>query len=168
MGAWGTGIYDNDMALDFKNILIDLAFEKAELNEDFLVIADMVKNKDYTLSIYQSAKLVEVIDQELHNLEYWKENKRDERKKMLLNLLQEIGMVYISKDKKSLIYPYKVDGKYCKTQMHHYTGGVLCDWDCIDVLYENYEILTGFKFTISEGGLDVSEVENYFKHLNNK
>lgn len=165
MGAWGTGIYDNDMALDFKLILIEEAFKKAELNEDFLVVADIIKKENYLPTIYQSAKLAKVINDELSNLDCWKENKREDRKHILLDLLQKSTFVYISKDKKQIIYPCNTDGKECKVQMHFDVGGVLCEWFDLKFLNENYDIVLDNKFKIGEHGLECFEVEHYFKNL---
>lgn len=165
MGAWGTGVYDNDMALDFELILIAEAFKKAELNEDFLVIADLISKGCYIPKINESAKIVQVIKDEIANLDSWKEEKREERKELLLNLLQKSTFVYINKRNDEIIYPYKVYDNECKTQCHLKCGGVICEWWDIDGLNNSHNVLLDHKFKIHEDGLDIEEVEEYFKNL---
>jgi hypothetical protein len=91
MGAWNVGIYDNDTALDFIADMIDDAFKKARLNNEFLVLADLIRHYDANPTQEECKIFKKVINDELDRLENWVEKTRENRKSMLLDLLKWIN-----------------------------------------------------------------------------
>ena len=102
MGA--TGVYDSDTALDFMMEVVNIASEKAESNQQILVVADMMSKYSYP-SPLDSALFVQVIKDELDNLDCWKEYCREERKQVLLDLLNKSTKPYINENDNTIIYP---------------------------------------------------------------
>lgn len=87
MGAWGHGIYSNDTALDFLADVIDDAFESAKYNDEFLVVADLIK-QNTSATKNQASKIKEVIQEELLDIANWSKNTQEPRKQILMELYQ--------------------------------------------------------------------------------
>lgn len=90
MGAWGTGIKQNDRALDFAIMVIRNGFEIATDNEDYLILADMCINYKYILNKEELDVLNKAIKEEVANIDNWKEECREDRIKILTKISEEI------------------------------------------------------------------------------
>lgn len=93
MGAWGTGMDDNDRALDFMGDVMDYMFNKAYYNEDILVIAKLTIDNPNIFTISEEEhykKIFDTINEELDNLNCWKEECKEDRKQKLKKLKKEI------------------------------------------------------------------------------
>lgn len=90
MGAWGPGIKDNDRALDFAINVVRESYEAAECNEDFLLVGDMMISYKYILNEEEFAKMSEVINEEIANINDWTEDCREKRLTILNELLENL------------------------------------------------------------------------------
>jgi len=93
MGTWSIGVYNNDTALDFMWKVVYKSFEMAEINDEYLVVADMFIKYgavDHVGEIIE--KLTQVINEELSDdyINNYKEDEREFRKKTLNDMLKEI------------------------------------------------------------------------------
>lgn len=93
METWSPYVYDNDIALNFMWNTVCEAFQRAESNEEYLVVADLFIKYgavDEVGNIIE--KLTEVIKKELSDdiINEWKEDYRDSRKTLLNDMLQKI------------------------------------------------------------------------------
>lgn len=110
MGAWGYGIYDNDAALDARDIVEDLvdrgltyeeAFDEAietvhwilETPPAVLVLADMQIEKLGRLKGEIGDRVLDVIEGELELLDRWEEPL--ERERVLLNFKRKVEPYYM-------------------------------------------------------------------------
>lgn len=165
MGAWGTGIYDNDTTLDFMGKVVYMAMEEAESNEEILVAGDLI-SKYSTMSPLDNAMFVMAIDEELNDLECWDEDSRESRKEELLKTLGRSAQVYKLNDD-LVVYPYKIYNNKIKCQFHLKVGEVVSEWvDLDDTL--KFMPIYDCEFTINEYGLVESEVEKYFECITKK
>lgn len=163
MGAWHTGIYDNDTALDFMGKVTEyVATEMTpSCNEEVLVVADMM-SKYLFPSPLDSVLFINVIKEELDRLENWKEEKREERKEVLLKLLKDSTSPYINKEDNTIIYPLVLtdEGDFI---VQFFSKGVDMKEECFDIDYvmKNYAPMDFNDFTITIDGLDNKEVQEY-------
>lgn len=86
MGAWGTGIYHNDQALDFVGKITDHAFKTADFDEDFLVVANMLQGQASATKV-QAKKIIKIIQNQISNIDCWSGDSQEERMAMLEKLL---------------------------------------------------------------------------------
>ena len=91
MGAWGIKTYENDRACDFIIDIIDVAFDKAEYNEDYIAVADLCIS---TVSIDRDMiiKLLEVVNEELTDdyLNCWRDECKEDRRKYLSEMKENL------------------------------------------------------------------------------
>jgi hypothetical protein len=93
METWSPYVYDNDDALNFMWDTVCGAFQRAETNEEFLVVADLFIKYgavDYVGNIIE--KLTAVIQEELSDnvLNKWNKDWKESRRKLLSDMLQKI------------------------------------------------------------------------------
>jgi hypothetical protein len=99
MGTWSPYIYDNDMAIDFMSKVIYNGFKIANINDEYLVIADLFHKYYSGLSIENikiiSDKLILVINEEMSEnyINDWKEELKETRIIVLSNLLTHINTI---------------------------------------------------------------------------
>lgn len=98
MGAWGTGIWDNDYAQD---LLLDIeemdnqstmekyVYANALFSEEFYALYDYYSS-NYMFSAQFLDKTMSYIDQELKNIHNWKPECIEERKIILYELKADI------------------------------------------------------------------------------
>ena len=157
MGA--TGVYDNDTALDFMMEVVNIASEKAESNQQILVVADMMSKYSYP-SPLDSALFVQVITDELDNLDCWRENCREERKQVLLDLLSKSTKPYINENDNTIIYPLGIteEGDFIVQLFSKDSAMKEMELD-IDYVMTNYspDIFEDFEITLD--GISNEEVQ---------
>lgn len=164
MGAWETGIYDNDIALDFMGKVAEEMSEKAESNEEILAIADMMSKYTYP-SPLNTAIFIETIKEELDNLECWKEECRESRKQVLLDLLSKSTKPYININEDTIIYPYGLNEDKFKVQIFSKNDSMKEDCISIDYVMHNYKPIWDYRFKVTEKGLNKKEVDDFFEGL---
>lgn len=164
MGAWHTGVYDNDIALDFMGKVAEyIAIEMSPTrNEEILVLADIISKYSYPTPL-DSALFVGVIKEELDNLECWKEECREDRKKVLLKLLSDSTRYYINKEDNTIIYPLGMteEGDFI-VQLFSKGNNMKemeLDIDCVMTNYSPFEEFVDFTVTID--GINNDEVQEY-------
>lgn len=165
MGAWHTGIYDNDTALDFMGKITEYIATEVTLkhNEEVLVLADMISQYLFP-SPLDSVLFRNVIKEELNNLDCWKEEKRELREDVLIKLLKNSTKAYINEKDNTIIYllDQNEDGDFI---VQFFSKGEDMFEKCLEIDYviKNYVPMNfDNDFTITLDGVDNKEVQRYF------